>query len=251
MLENSARNFIKVMRCFSVEKKFISRKNNVYLVKTNKPGNKNKYLVCKEYSRPDRMPEERKMLSLLKEKGAPVPEIYGGGDHYILLEYLEGPLFADFFFWQESVSGSESNFLTGPAYQSIYSLCCWFKDFYAASRAIAGKQLIMGDVNFRNFIIRERIYGIDFEECREGKIEEDLGSLCAFGLTYWPPFTPWKMAMIGELFQIFSSEFCLDKELVKQELQRELLFLSSRRGVLQETVKLLVGNLLETSAHFV
>ena len=56
--------------------------------------------------------------------------------------------------------------------------------------------------------------------------------------------------MIGELFQIFSSEFRLDKELVKQELQKELLFLSKRRGALQETVKLLLGNLLETSAHF-
>lgn len=250
MLENSALNCSKRMRCFSVEKKFTSRKNNVFLVKTNKSDNKKKYLVCKKYSRPERMPEEIKMLSLLKEKGAPVPAIYATGDDYVLLEYLEGPLFADFFFWQESVSGSGSHSLAGPAYQSIYSLCCWFKVFYAASRAITGKQLIMGDVNFRNFIIRERIYGIDFEECREGKIEEDLGSLCAFGLTYWPPFTPWKMAMIGELFQIFSSEFRLDKELVKQELQKELLFLSKRRGALQETVKLLLGNLLETSAHF-
>lgn len=250
MLDNSTQISNKDLYCFSVEKKFTSRKNNVFLVKTNSPDQTQKYLVCKEYSRPDRMSEEIKMLSLLKEKGAPVPKIYGAGDNYILLEYLGGPLFADYFFWQESVSGSDNSSLKGPTYQSIYSLCCWFKDFYAMSRAIAGKQLIMGDVNFRNFIIRERIYGIDFEECREGKLEEDIGSLCAFGLTYSPPFSPWKIVMIGELFQIFSSELGLDKELVKQEIQKELLFLSKRRGVLQETLKLLVGNLLESSIYF-
>jgi tRNA A-37 threonylcarbamoyl transferase component Bud32 len=80
-----------------VEKKFKSRKNNVFLLKSGKPGEKIKYLVQKEYSYPARMPGEVKMLRLLKEKGVPVPQIYGTGENYILLEYLEGPLFADFF----------------------------------------------------------------------------------------------------------------------------------------------------------
>lgn len=250
MLESSAQICRKDLFCYSVEKKFISRKNNVFLVKTSKPGEKEKYLVHKKYSRPGRMPGEIEMLCLLKGKGVPVPQIYNTGENYILLEYLEGPLFLDFFCWQESISGSESSSLKEPAYQSIYSLCRWFKDFYTASREITGRQLIMGDVNLRNFIIREKIYGIDLEECREGKIEEDIGSLCAYALTYSPSFSSWKMAMTGELFQILTGELGLDKDLVKKEIQKELLVIAGRRGTANEMVKLLVGNLLEKSMHF-
>jgi len=249
-LENSVQICNDDLYCFSVEKKFKSRKNKVFLLKSSKPGEKSKYLVQKEYSYPARMPGEVKMLRLLKEKGVPVPQIYGTGENYILLEYLEGPLFADFFFWQESVSGSENSSLIGPAYQLIYSLCRWFKDFYTATREIAGKQIIMGDVNLRNFIIREKIYGIDLEECREGRIEEDIGSFCAYALTYWPSFTSWKMAMVGELMRVLTTELDLDKELVKKEVQRELLIIAERRGTFQEIVKFLVANLLERSVHF-
>ena len=103
----------------------------------------------------------------------------------------------------------------------------------------------MGDVNFRNFIIREKVYGIDLEECREGEIEEDIGSLCAYGLTYSPTFTPWKMIMIGTLFQILCSEFNLDKELVRKKIYQELLILARRRGELKETIKFLAKRPLD------
>lgn len=250
MLENSARICRDDLFCLSVEKKFTSRKNNVFLVRTNKPSEKGKYLVYKKYSCQGRMLREIEMLRLLKEKGVPVPQIYGTGGDYILLEYLDGPVFLDHFCWLESISGSESSFLREPAYQSIYSLCRWFKNFYIASREIAGRQLIMGDVNFRNFIVREKIYGIDLEECREGKIEEEVGSLCAYALTYTPSFTVWKMAMVGELLRVLTDELDLNKELVKKEIKKELLVLAGRRGTVKETVKLLASNLLEKNIHF-
>lgn len=250
MTESSARIYIDALYCFSVEKKFISRKNSVFLVKTSHPDEKEKYLVCKKYSRPASMPGEIKMLCLLKKKGVPVPQIYGTGEDYILLEYLEGPLFLDYFCRQESIGGSESRSLNESAYQSIYSLCHWFKGFYRASREIAGKQLIMGDVNFRNFIMREKIYGIDLEECREGKIEEEVGSLCAFALTYDPSFTLWKMAMIGELIRVFTGELKLDKGLVKKEIKKELLVIAARRGTVKEMAQLIESRLLEKSIRF-
>lgn len=103
----------------------------------------------------------------------------------------------------------------------------------------------MGDVNFRNFIIREKIYGLDLEECREGKIEEDIGSLCAFALTYSPSFTPWNIAMAKEMFRILSSELGLDKELLKQEIQREILAISIKRKTIHETMRFQMLDLLD------
>ncbi len=249
MLEGSSQIYKKDFYSFSVEKKFISKKNNVFLVKTNEPGEK--YLVQKIYSCPEKMPGEVEMLCLLKEKGVAVPQIFGTGENYVLLEYLEGPLFLDFFCWQENICGPDRSSLKGPAYQTIYSLCSWFKSFYTASRAITGRQYIMGDVNFRNFIIREKIYGVDLEECREGKIEEDIGNLCAYALTYSPTFSSWKMAMTGKLLQILISELDLDKELVKKEIQKGLLFIAGIRGTLHEMAKIPVNKLLEKSMRFV
>jgi len=239
--------------CFAVEKKFISRKNNVFLVKANSRhtfARKQKYAIYKEYSHPGRMPKEIKMLQMLRERGVAIPQVYEIGNNYILLKYLEGPLFLAYFCWQESISGSESSSLKDPAYQSIYSLCSWFKDFYTAAWEATGKQFIMGDVNFRNFIIREKIYGIDLEECREGKIEEDIGSLCAYALTYTPSFTAWKIAMAGKMFRIMSEELGLDRNLVKEEMRKEFFLMAKRRGGFYETMEPLVKNLLDNNIHF-
>ncbi len=249
MLENT-QIFLKNLSCFSVEKKIETRKNDVFLLKTSKTGEKEKFIVYKKYSQLDKMPREIEMLYLLKGKGVAVPQIYDTGKNFILMEYLEGPLFIDFFCWQENTCGPVGSSLKGPAYQAIYSLCSWFSAFYAVSREVAGRQLIMGDVNFRNFIIREKIYGINLEECRDGKIEEDIGSLCAFALTYLPSYTSWKISMAGEMFRILSSELDLDKELLKQEIQKELLAISVRRKTIHEMMKFQVFDLLEKSIYF-
>lgn len=232
---------------FSVEKKFISRKNSVFLVKAGGPGAEERYLVCKKYSCPERMPGEAEMLRLLKEKGVSVPQIYGTGRDYILMEYLEGTLLLDRYCRLESSDGPDCGSPGEPASRLLRDLCRWFKGFYQASREIAGRQLIMGDVNFRNFIVREKIYGIDLEECREGEIEEDVGSLCAYALTYTPSFTLWKMALVREMLRLFAAELGLDQEFLKREVKKELLVLAGRRGTLAEMKKLLAGNLLEKS----
>lgn len=250
MLENAQISF-NHLASFSVEKKIESRKNDIFLLRTSKEGGKEKYLVYKKNSQPDKMSREIEMLHLLKGKGVAVPQIFGTGENYILMEYLEGPLFLNFFCWQENISGPVGSLLKAPAYQAIYSLCNWFSVFYAASREVTGRQIIMGDVNFRNFIIREKIYGLDLEECREGKIEEDIGSLCAFALTYSPSFTPWKIIMVKEMFRILSSELGLDKELLKQEIQRELLAISVKRKTIHEMMKFQMLDVLDNCIFLV
>lgn len=245
-------NFLpKSQDTFIIEQKFISRKNNVFLVAVCKDGEKDKYIVQKKYSRPDRMSGEVKMLSMLKKKGVAVPRIFGKGENYLLLEYLKGQLFLDYYCRQENMAGSESSAIAEPVCRAILSLCSWFKDFYAATKEIAGRQLIMGDVNFRNFIIgrKGKVYGIDLEECRQGKIEEDFGSLCAYALTYSPTFTPWKWTIVRRLIKLFCLEFNLDKELIKKEIQKELFIMAERRGTLDEIANLPLPDLLEKSIN--
>ena len=239
------------LSCYTVERKIESRRNDVFLLKASKTGATSEFLIYKKYSEPDKIEREQEMLSLLHSRGVAVPQVYGTGDGYILLEYLDGPLFLDFFCWQENTGASMGGSLHGTSYQTIYSLCSWFKDFYAVSREDPARQLIMGDVNFRNFLIREKVYGMDLEECREGKIEEDVGSLCAFALTYSPPFTPWKTTMVGEMFRVFCGELQLEQELLREEIKKSLLQIAQRRQMDSEAEKLQLHNFLEKEINFI
>ena len=239
------------LSCYTVDRKIDSRKNDVYLLKTSKTGEEEKYLIYKKYSDPDKLPVEKEMLTLLHNKKVAVPQIYDIGDGYMLLEYLGGALLLDFFCWQENIRGAVDDALCEPSYQIIYSLCSWFRDFYAALHEADGRQLIMGDVNFRNFIIREKIYGMDLEECREGKIEEEIGSFCAFALTYSPSFTPWKSAMVKEMLRVFSEEMQLDLPDLKEEIRKSLSGLSQRRQFADETNKRRLFDFMQKGVDFI
>ncbi|HHU77008.1 MAG TPA: hypothetical protein GXZ24_08990 [Firmicutes bacterium] len=233
---------------FTIEKKFISRKNNVYLVAQGGAGAQSKkYLVQKRHTRLERMSGEAKMLEMLKSRGVAVPGILGRGENYLLLEYLEGELFLDYYCRQEIADGPASSAPGQSVSKAINRLCSWFRDFYTAARKTASRQLIMGDVNFRNFIIsgEGKIFGLDLEECREGQIEEDLGSLCAHALTYSPTFTPWKWGMVSRLSHLFCDAFNLERDLVKKEIQKELGVMANRRGTQAELAKLSLQDLLE------
>ena len=248
MILNPCLTLSSILRDSTIKKQFNSKKNSVYWINTERERftGTGKQFVLKEYNHSQQSLErEADMLQKLKIRHVAVPHLFYAGHESIVIEYIEGPLLLDFICWQENVNGSNSSELAGPVYQAIYSLCRWFKEFYSAARDVSGKQLIMGDVHFRNFIIREKIYGVDFEECREGRIEEDIGRLCAFALTYTPAFTSWKIAMTGELFRILNLELDLEKEVTKREMQKELLAIAKRRTSSYEMVELLLVNLFE------
>lgn len=230
----------------AVKYRFSSKRNCVFLIK-NGP----EHLVVKVYASPDTsLKKEAKMLHELKKRGVAVPRIMETDDESIAMEYLEGPLLLDIFEWQEKVAGSHSKLLNEPVYVAIHSLCRWLMSFYDAARNMGVAQIILGEVNFRNFIIKEKIYGIDFEECRPGQIEEDIGKLCAFALTYSPPFTPWKIAATGELYKILTVELSLDRERVKKEITKELLAIATRRNSVPEMLQIMIELFLHNNAEF-
>jgi tRNA A-37 threonylcarbamoyl transferase component Bud32 len=62
---------------------------------------------------------------------------------------------------------------------------------------------IRGDPTLRNFIFTDRIWGVDFEESRQGKVIEDIGGMCSSILSTDPMFTSEKF----QLCEIFIDSY--------------------------------------------
>jgi len=70
----------------------------------------------------------------------------------------------------------------------------WFFDFHNFFKTDEGFK-IRGDSTLRNFILTDRIWGVDFEESRQGKIIEDIAGMCASILSTDPMFTSEKFQL--------------------------------------------------------
>lgn len=183
----------------------------------------NKSYIVKEFSNIENMGREIDLLKLLKEKECNVADIIKIEDNKLYMEDLGETTLLD---WYEEVE--RINFREYLAI--IHELCSWLKDFYRISSKCFSQQYILFDVNFRNFILRDnKIYGIDFEEACNGKIEVDAGRLIAFALTYNPVFTNWKEKFAIILLDTLSCELNIDKELIIREKDRELEQIRLRR----------------------
>jgi tRNA A-37 threonylcarbamoyl transferase component Bud32 len=81
----------------------------------------------------------------------------------------------------------------------VHLLADWFGNFHNFFKSEDGFRL-RGDATLKNFILsRSRIWGVDFEESRIGKPNEDLATLCVSLLSTDPMFTDEKF----QLCQIF------------------------------------------------
>lgn len=79
--------------------------------------------------------------------------------------------------------------------QRLMSLLAdWFNDFHNFFKKDKD-YTIRGDSTLRNFILTDKIWGLDFEESRIGRPVEDLGAICASILTTDPMFTKEKFTL--------------------------------------------------------
>lgn len=222
MLEKNLLDSININN-YQILKEFKSKKNRVFLIEAFTLDKRSVKLILKklEYSSPD----EADRLIELKKAGIKVPSLYYSGEDYIVLEYIPGPTLLDYLCYLE-----EKNTKSSVAMSVFDKLSCWLKRFYSCNKS---KSYILGDVNYRNFILHqeETIYRVDLEDCRPGDIEEDIGRFCAFGLTYFPEFTDWKMDIYRDVFYYLKKSLRLDKNLMKLYLKDELQAISKRRGL--------------------
>ena len=163
------------------EIKLRSKRNNVFRIVEDEG-----IYILKKFENHENYIREKEVLSILKKAGINVPSIIKAEENYLYLEDLGEVNFLEWYEEQEKNNALDISM--------VYNLCSWFKDFYSAVFEFYKKQFILYDVNFKNFIICDnKVYGIDFEQVRPGHIEEDAGRLVAFGLTYNPSMTEWKM----------------------------------------------------------
>jgi tRNA A-37 threonylcarbamoyl transferase component Bud32 len=70
----------------------------------------------------------------------------------------------------------------------------WFYEFHNYFKT-EDQFCIRGDSTLRNFILTDRIWGVDFEESRMGKIIEDIAGMCSSILSTDPMFTSEKFQL--------------------------------------------------------
>ncbi len=85
----------------------------------------------------------------------------------------------------------------------IILLSEWFYDFHNYFKK-DNEFTIRGDSSLRNFVLTDRIWGLDFEEARKGKPIEDLAGMCASILTTDPMFTKEKYKLCRLLLENYN-----------------------------------------------
>ncbi|MFH1100632.1 MAG: hypothetical protein V1726_01150 [Methanobacteriota archaeon] len=76
----------------------------------------------------------------------------------------------------------------------LHTLSTWFAQFHNFFKDETSFR-IRGDPSVRNFLFKEKIWGVDFEESRKGNPSEDVAGFCASILTLDPMFTAEKIRL--------------------------------------------------------
>jgi len=97
---------------------------------------------------------------------------------------------------------NDENTTTNEKQRLMILLAEWFIKFHNHFKTDDGFR-IRGDSILRNFILTDRIWGVDFEESRQGKVIEDIAVMCASILTTDPMFTSEKF----KLCKIFTEKY--------------------------------------------
>lgn len=198
---------------------FQSKKNFVYWDRQIQQNT-----VTKIFTDRKRFNTEKEISGILQETELSVPKRLSVNTESlsIVYEYVEGIPVVDLI---------ESADLT-KMQDIIREICSWLTGFYSLMLIKNESQYILGDIHLRNFLYAEdedKIYGIDFEECRPGSIETDIARLYTFILHYDPEFTPRKKALAACLWETMSASMTLDFAFFREEVNRETEELLARR----------------------
>lgn len=201
---------------FELLERFKSRKNRVYRVRAN-----GETKVLKIFSSSEALDREYKMLDLLKDR-LNVPRVHSIDRRrgMLVMEFIEGENLCDFL--NPAIEHDIADSL-----RIIEELARWFSDFHLL---LKDKQMIRGDSILRNFILdyKGEIYGVDFEESRKGRAEEDIAEICISVLTTYPEFAEEKFELCKRFLKAYSGD--VDTLFFKKQLFKTLEKFSIRRG---------------------
>ncbi|NLN07323.1 MAG: phosphotransferase [Firmicutes bacterium] len=203
-----------------------SKKNKVSLYRLQMAGEGEKHWVVKRFAAAERCKKEAEILAVLKAAGVAVPRLIFAAENYLILEYIAGRTLLAWL--EETEEIQEGQLQTGPE-PVAEQLSDWLVSCYAALDKAYGEPQILWDVQLRNFLLADRLYGLDFEECKRGRPETDIGRLFAFILTYHPPFTACKFGFVAALRASLALRLPLSWQLVADEITREFTRMQKRR----------------------
>lgn len=149
-------------------KEFSSKRNKVFLVSIED------YLrVLKIHNTKEQAMYEAEVLGKLRPY-VNVPKVVQVYSNKLYLEYINGKLAIEYFL--------ECSINKVPSLaKSMISFCKAYSDLFC--------DYYLSDTNFRNFILVEKedsidLFGIDFEEKKEGALINSAANLCAFAFLY-------------------------------------------------------------------
>ncbi|HHX74365.1 MAG TPA: phosphotransferase [Firmicutes bacterium] len=203
-----------------------SKKNKVSLYRLQTAAEGEKHWVVKRFAAAIRCKKEAEILAVLATAGVAVPRLIFAADNYLILEYIPGRTLLA---WLEETEGMKEGQQQTDHEPVAEQLSDWLVSCYAALEQVYGEPHILWDVQLRNFLLADRLYGLDFEECKRGRPETDIGRLFAFILTYHPPFTACKFDFVAALRASLVPRLPLSWQLVADEADREFTRMQKRR----------------------
>lgn len=196
-------------------KKFWSKRNNVFLFEEN-----DRYFIKKVFST-DRI-FENELSSIIALQNTCVPKIISYEKNQIIMEYISG----------ENLLDTISDFKITDMSSLAISLSTYLQE-------IKEKNLLPGDLNFRNFIIKNnRCYGIDFEEYKNYDFDLCITRAISFLLLYDNiPFEK-KLIFLNAFTNSFNKNIFSYLPLIKNEIS----FLCRRRNISFDDIFYLLFN---------
>ena len=171
-----------------IQEEFVSKKNTVaYVTLDGKPR------VLKWFVPGLKRQMEKEYETIKKgSKKLNIPAAYemDKENNVLILNYITGENLCDLI--------NDQNTTFDEKKRIMILLAEWFYDFHNYFKD-NDQFIIRGDATLRNFILSDRIWGVDFEESRQGKTVEDIAGMCASILTTDPMFTVEKFQLC-ELF---------------------------------------------------
>lgn len=144
---------------------FFSRRNNVVLRDNN--GAK---VIVKRFVRDNDYISEVDVLTQYASYGY-FPELLEHGDNIVVKQYVGNTTLLDCL---EQCNAEDTT--------QLETLLCNAVDMMVHFNSNSG--LIFYDVNFANFVVGDRLYFVDVEQCATGSAEQDLSLFLAFLTTY-------------------------------------------------------------------
>ena len=117
-----------------------------------------------------------------------IPSIYKMDEknNVLIMNYIIGENLCDLI--------NDEKTTTNEKKRLMILLAEWFNEFHNHFKT-EDQFRIRGDSTLRNFILTDRIWGVDFEESRMGKVVEDIAEMCSSILSTDPMFTSEKFQL--------------------------------------------------------